>query len=136
MSAPPTEKPLPLEPAERTSALEAMMVSDDLTAAQADASRWRYGFYVVITGLVVVLVAFGAAVFASADFATLFAGVCGVAGTITGAYFGVQAGQSGKARTDLQLQRSHELSVRLAAHVGAHNASQVINEVMGSPRKS
>jgi hypothetical protein len=115
-------------------ALETLMTPDDLTAAQADSARWRYGFFVVLVGLIVVLVAFAAAVFASGQFATLFAGVCGVAGTIMGAYFGVQTGQSGRARLELELQRSHELAVRLAAYVGTESAPQVINDVLG-PRR-
>jgi hypothetical protein len=121
-------------PSERPPALEAMMSPDDLTAAQADAARWRYGFFVVLTGLGVVLVAFAAAVFASGEFATLFAGVCGVVGTIIGAYFGIQAGQSGKSRVELELRRAHEMAVRLAAHVGVEKAPRVIDDVLG-PRR-
>ncbi|GAA2785763.1 hypothetical protein [Nonomuraea dietziae] len=72
----------------------------------------------VLTGIIVILVAFGAAVFATKEFATMFAGVCGVIGTIIGAYFGIQAGQSGKARVEMELTKAHELAVRLAAYVG------------------
>ncbi|MEU8245175.1 hypothetical protein [Nonomuraea sp. NPDC048916] len=115
-------------------ALEALMTPDDITAAQADAARWRYGFYVVLTGIVAVLVAFGAAVFATGQFAALFAGVAGVIGTIIGAYFGVQAGQSGKARVEAELVRSNELVIRLAAYVGTANAPRVIDEVLGRRR--
>ena len=87
-----------------------MMTADDFTAAQADAARWRYGFYVVVTGIVAILVAFGARLFASGERAA-FAGVAGVVGTIIGAYFGVQAGQSGKARVEAELA----MTIRLAA---------------------
>jgi hypothetical protein len=115
-------------------ALDAMMKQDDLTAAQADATRWRYGFFVVVVGIVAVLVAFGAAVFATREFAPLFAGVAGVIGTIIGAYFGVQAGQSGKARVEAELARSQEMVIRLAAYVGTENAPRVIDEVLGRRR--
>ncbi|MDA0639422.1 MULTISPECIES: hypothetical protein [Nonomuraea] len=111
-----------------------MMTPDDLTAAQADAARWRYGFYVVLTGIVATLVAFGAAVYATGESAALFAGVAGVVGTIIGAYFGVQAGQSGKARVEAELGRTQELVVRLAAYVGTDNAPRVIDEVLGKRR--
>ncbi|GAA4506116.1 hypothetical protein FR742_08545 [Nonomuraea sp. C10] len=114
--------------------LDAMMTPDDLTAAQADAARWRYGFYVVLTGIVATLVAFGAAVYATGESAALFAGVAGVVGTIIGAYFGVQAGQSGKARVEAELGRTQELVVRLAAYVGTDNAPRVIDEVLGKRR--
>ncbi|MFI7698789.1 hypothetical protein [Nonomuraea sp. NPDC049480] len=114
--------------------LDAMMKQDDLTAAQADATRWRYGFFVVVVGIVAILIAFGAAVFATGEFAALFAGVAGVIGTIIGAYFGVQAGQSGKARVEAELARSQEMVVRLAAYVGTQNAPRVIDEVLGRRR--
>ncbi|MGV9306721.1 hypothetical protein [Nonomuraea sp. NPDC003727] len=120
---------------DKPAALEALMTPDDLTAAQADAARWRYGFFVVLTGIIVILVAFGAAVFATKEFATMFAGVCGVIGTIIGAYFGIQAGQSGKARVEMELHRAHELAVRLAAYVGTENAPRVIDDVLGSRRR-
>lgn len=119
---------------DKPQALEAMMTPDDVTAAQADAARWRYGFLVVVTGIVAVLIAFGAAVFATREFAALFAGVAGVVGTIIGAYFGVQAGQSGKAKVEAELAKAQELVVRLAAYVGTENAPRVIDEVLGRRR--
>ncbi|MEV4284227.1 hypothetical protein AB0K40_01845 [Nonomuraea bangladeshensis] len=119
---------------DKPSPLDAMLQQDDLTAAQADATRWRYGFYVVVAGIVAVLVAFAAAVFATREFASLFAGVAGVIGTIVGAYFGVQASQSGKARVEAELARTQELAIRLAAHVGTANAPRVVDEVLGRRR--
>ncbi|MBB6548159.1 hypothetical protein [Nonomuraea rubra] len=122
------------KPSSESSPLDALMRQDELTAAQADATRWRYGFLVVVAGIVALLIAFGAAVFASAEFAALFAGVAGVIGTIIGAYFGVQAGQSGKARVEAELARTQEMVVRLAAYVGPTNAPRVIDEVLGRRR--
>lgn len=119
---------------EKPPALDALLTTDDLTAAQADAARWRYGFFVVLAGIVTILIAFAAAVFATREFAALFAGVVGVIGTIIGAYFGVQAGQSGKARVEAELSRSQEMVVRLAAYVGTQNAPRVIDEVLGRRR--
>ncbi|TYB68606.1 hypothetical protein FXF51_12380 [Nonomuraea sp. PA05] len=124
-----TDKP-PSEP----SPLDGLMRQDDLTAAQADATRWRYGFLVVVAGIIALLIAFGAAVFATGELAALFAGVAGVIGTIIGAYFGVQAGQSGKARVEAELARTQEMVVRLAAYVGPTNAPRVIDEVLGRRR--
>ncbi|GAA4954717.1 hypothetical protein HD597_001437 [Nonomuraea thailandensis] len=122
------------KPSSESSPLDALMRQDELTAAQADATRWRYGFLVVVAGIVALLIAFGAAVFASGEFAALFAGVAGVIGTIIGAYFGVQAGQSGKARVEAELARTQEMVVRLAAYVGPTNAPRVIDEVLGRRR--
>ncbi|MFC7583500.1 hypothetical protein ACFQYP_06770 [Nonomuraea antimicrobica] len=53
------------KPPSGSSPLDAMLTPDDRTAAQADATRWRYGFLVVVAGIAAVLVAFGAAVFAT-----------------------------------------------------------------------
>ncbi|GAA2204372.1 hypothetical protein GCM10009850_003250 [Nonomuraea monospora] len=128
-----TDKP-PSRPSSEPSPLEALMRQDDLTAAQADATRWRYGFLVVVAGIIALLIAFGAAVFATGELAALFAGVAGVIGTIIGAYFGVQAGQSGKARVEAELARTQEMVVRLAAYVGPTNAPRVIDEVLGRRR--
>ncbi|GAA2853460.1 hypothetical protein GCM10020220_048430 [Nonomuraea rubra] len=60
--------------------------------------------------------------------------MAGVIGTIIGAYFGVQAGQSGKARVEAELARTQEMVVRLAAYVGPTNAPRVIDEVLGRRR--
>ncbi|WP_084957880.1 hypothetical protein [Thermoactinospora rubra] len=115
-------------------ALDAMLKTDELTAAEAEQTRWRYGFLVTVIGMIAILVAFGAAVFATRESAVLFAGLAGVVGTIMGAYFGIQAGQSGKARVEAELAKSQELVVRLAAYVGTEHAPRVVDEVLGRRR--
>jgi hypothetical protein len=67
-----------------------------------ESARAKYSVTVVLAGLAVVLVAFGIAVlkFGAADVSTALAPVTGVVGTIVGAYFGVQAGASGKETTE------------------------------------
>ncbi|MBB2911722.1 hypothetical protein FHS43_002995 [Streptosporangium becharense] len=121
--------------AEMPSALAAMMSEDETVAAQAEAARWRYGFFVVLTGLVVILVAFVVIALRNGDTAAPFAGLVGVAGAIIGAYFGVQVGQSGKDRVEAELRRANEVAIRLAAKVHAHDADSVINTTMG-PRRN
>ncbi|MGI5486975.1 hypothetical protein [Microtetraspora malaysiensis] len=117
----------PEEQPETPSPLEAMMLADDTAAAEADADRWRYGFYVVLTGLVVTLVGFSVAVVSTGQASTLFAGLAGVVGTLTGAYFGVQSGQAGKAKAEAELRRVNERALRMASYVGP----QHIEEIMG-----
>jgi hypothetical protein len=102
------------------------MSPDDRMAAEADAARMRYGFYVVITGLVVVLIGFAAAVIQSGEVATLFAGVCGVVGTVIGAYFGVQAGQAGKDRAEAELRRVNDMAIRMAGYAGPGMVDRVL----------
>ncbi|GAA0976408.1 hypothetical protein GCM10009555_035880 [Acrocarpospora macrocephala] len=118
-------------PGETPADLDAMMVPDDMTEAQSDAARWRYGFYVVLTGLVVILVGFAVAVLRTGEAGTLFAGMAGVVGTIIGAYFGVQAGQSGKDRAEAELRRANDRATRMAAYVGPQN----IDHIMGPVRR-
>ncbi len=121
----------------KPSSLDAMMTPDDLTAAQADATRWRYGFLVVVA--------------VSSRSWSRSAPPCSPPGSSPAALFprgsrgggryqyrglllGVQAGQSGKARVEAELARSQEMVVRLAAYVGAQNAPRVIDEVLGRRR--
>lgn len=113
------------------SALEAMMTPDERIAAQADANRWKYGFFVVLTGLVVLLVGFTAAIMNSGEVATLFAGVCGVVGTIIGAYFGISAGQAGKAQVEAELRRVNDLALRMAPYINPDK----VDDVLGPRRR-
>lgn len=116
------------------------MVADERTAAESDAARWRYGFYVVLAGLGVILAGFAVAVLRTGDAGTLFAGLSGVVGTMIGAYFGVQAGQSGKDRAEAELRRVNDRATRMAAYVGPQNIDQIMGSVSpgqasGWPRK-
>ncbi|WP_239513699.1 hypothetical protein [Streptosporangium sp. 'caverna'] len=116
-------------------ALAAMMTEDEAVAAQAEAARWRYGFFVVVTGLVVILIGFVVIALRSNDTSAAFAGLVGVSGAIIGAYFGVQVGQSGKDRVESELRRTNEIAIRLAAKIHAHDADAVINSTMGPRRR-
>ncbi|GAA3024579.1 hypothetical protein [Streptosporangium longisporum] len=142
-SAPPVGKtpatvipgPSGAETTEIPAALAVMMTEDEAVAAQAEAARWRYGFYVVVMGLLVILVGFVVIAFRNGDTAAPFAGLVGVSGAIIGAYFGVQVGQSGKDRVEAELRRTNEMAIRLAAKVHAHDADAVINTTMGPRRR-
>ncbi|MEV8632452.1 hypothetical protein AB0395_12420 [Streptosporangium sp. NPDC051023] len=123
------------ETVEIPAALAAMMTEDEAVAAKAEAARWRYGFYVVVTGLIVILGAFVVIAFRDGDTAAPFAGLVGVSGAIIGAYFGVQVGQSGKDRVEAELRRTSEMAIRLAAKVHAHDADAVIGSTMGPRRR-
>lgn len=100
----------------------------------ADASgdkRWAYGFRVVLVGLVVVLVGFLVAL-SKADrtsISAVYAGLTGVTGTLVGAYFGLQAGQSGRDKSDDERQKANTLAVQLAA--AAH--PDVATPIVGKP---
>jgi len=123
------------EATEMPTALAAMMTEDEAVAAQAEAARWRYGFYVVVMGLVVILIGFVVIALREGDTAAPFAGLVGVSGAVIGAYFGVQVGQSGKDRVEAELRRTNEMAIRLAAKIHAHDADAVINTTMGPRRR-
>ncbi|WP_436762168.1 hypothetical protein [Streptosporangium sp. V21-05] len=123
------------EATEMPAALAAMMTEDEAVAAQAEAARWRYGFYVVVMGLVVILIGFVVIALREGDTAAPFAGLVGVSGAVIGAYFGVQVGQSGKDRVEAELRRTNEMAIRLAAKIHAHDADAVINTTMGPRRR-
>lgn len=64
-----------------------------------DSLRAQYGVWVVLAGFAVVFLSFGVAVLAfsnASGVSTALAPITGVVGTLVGAYFGVQAGASGK----------------------------------------
>ncbi|MFF5109358.1 hypothetical protein [Streptosporangium sp. NPDC000509] len=130
-----TSGPSSAETTEIPTALAAMMTEDEAVAAQAEAARWRYGFYVVIVGLLVILIGFVVIALRAGDTAAPFAGLVGVSGAIIGAYFGVQVGQSGKDRVEAELRRTNEMAIRLAAKIHAHDADAVINTTMGPRRR-
>ncbi|GAA3440594.1 hypothetical protein [Planomonospora venezuelensis] len=123
------------ETAELPPALAAMMTEDERVAAESEAARWRYGFFVVLTGLVVILAGFVVIALTGDGDDSTFAGLVGVSGAIIGAYFGIQVGQSGKARVEAELRRANEMAIRLAAKVHAHDADAVINSTMGTRRR-
>jgi hypothetical protein len=71
------------------------------------------------------------AILNSGEVATLFAGVCGVVGTVVGAYIGIGAGQAGKAQVEAELRRVNDLALRMATYVNPDR----VNEVMGPRRR-
>ncbi|WP_449065292.1 hypothetical protein [Planomonospora algeriensis] len=134
-TAPLAKIPVAPDHNEMPPALAAMMTEDEAVAAKAEAARWRYGFYVVLTGLIVILVGFVVVAVRDGGGGAPFAGLVGVSGAIIGAYFGVQVGQSGKDRVEAELRRTNEMAIRLAAKVHAHDADAVIGSIMGNRRR-
>jgi Na+-transporting methylmalonyl-CoA/oxaloacetate decarboxylase gamma subunit len=102
----------------------------------ADRDRIRYGFYVVVIGLGVVLLAFGFAVFrwtTAADVSAALAPITGVVGTVVGAFFGIQVGSQGKEAAEKdrkeaedEKDKAKDLSTALAAKLPQAEAEQII----------
>jgi len=86
----------------------------------ADEKRVIYGFWIVLFGLFVVGVVFIVAILkwtTAADVATAVGSLTGVVGTIVGAFFGVQAGASGKEKAETARALAEDKAVRLAAEL-------------------
>jgi ABC-type nickel/cobalt efflux system permease component RcnA len=78
-------------------------MDEKVTAFQTDQLRIKYGFRIVIIGLVLVAVVFLAAIVkwtTASDVAAAVSSVTGVVGTIIGAFFGVQVGSAGKEKAE------------------------------------
>jgi hypothetical protein len=94
-------------------------MADNGSSAQIDLLRVKYGYRIVISGLVLVVVVFAVGILKMdkpcADVATLVTSVTGVIGTIVGAFFGVHAGSAGKGKADDDRNKAVDLALHLAA---------------------
>ena len=85
-----------------------------------DLAKLRYGFWVVVVGLVVVLVVYAVAIRTwggAADVAEVVSSVTAVVGTIVGAFFGVQVGAAGKEKAEEQRDKAQEQVRELAGAI-------------------
>jgi len=91
--------------------------------------RIKYGFYLVIIGLVVILVVSLVAVrkYTTAnDVVTVIGSVTGVIGTIVGAFFGVQVGAAGKEKAEAARQEAEEKALKLASAMQPEVAARIL----------
>ncbi len=91
--------------------------------------RTKYGFYLVIIGLVVILVVFVVAVrkYTTAnEVVTVIGSVTGVIGTIVGAFFGVQVGAAGKEKAETARQHAEERALKLASAMQPEVAARIL----------
>jgi hypothetical protein len=90
----------------------------------------RYGVWVVLAGLGVILAAFTISVFVfeptAADVSTALAPVTGIVGTIVGAYFGVQVGSQGRQQAEATTARAQEQVTRLAAAADPARVAEIL----------
>lgn len=91
--------------------------------------RIKYGFWIVILGLVLVAAVFLAAIAkwsAAQDAAAAVGSVTGVIGTIIGAFFGVQVGSAGKEKVEAARSEAEKKVVRLAAAMQPDVAARIL----------
>lgn len=81
------------------------------TAEEIDRLRLRYGFWIIITGFVLVFLITLISTFRWAEVtsvATVVGAVASLVGTVVGAFFGVQVGSVGRERAEAARERSDE----------------------------
>ena len=81
------------------------------TAEEIDGLRLRYGFWIIITGVVLVFLITLTSTFRWPEVtsvARVVGAVASLVGTVVGAYFGVQVGSVGKERAEAARERSDE----------------------------
>jgi len=104
--------------------------ADPLSDSRA---RWRYGLIAVIAGFTTLVVVFGIALlrFKTAnDLSSAAAPAVAAIGTLTAAYFGVQAGAAGKEQSDASRDRAYSELLRFAANADPDHAITLLGIVL------
>jgi hypothetical protein len=109
----------------------AFPMSNGSNSGSADEMRVKYGFWLVLSGLVIMGIVFVVAILkwtAAADVAAAVGSLTGVVGTIVGAFFGVQAGASGKEKAEAARVIAENKAVHLAAELPPGAAQRVLSK--------
>jgi hypothetical protein len=96
-----------------------------------DKMRVKYGFWIVLVGIVIVGAVFIVAILkwtTAADVATAVGSIAGVIGTIIGAFFGVQVGSSGKEKAEADRNTAQNMARDLAAALDPNVAKSVLEK--------
>ena len=115
------------------------MSNGETTKKVSDSQLYKYGFWVVVIGVVAILTAFVVGLVrltASGDAATAASAMFAATGTLAGAYFGFHAGSAGKAGAEQARQAAENArhtealkSQRLAA-LAAKNDPDKVDEIL------
>lgn len=87
-------------------------------SGSAVSDRWKYGLWAVLSGLAALVIVYVAALVrysSPADVAALLGPALATIGTLTAAYFGIQAGAAGKEEADAAKDAAHVEAMRFAA---------------------
>jgi hypothetical protein len=99
-------------------------------AVQSDQMRIKYGFWVVVIGLVAVVMVFVVAVAkwnTAGDVSAVVGSVTGVVGTIVGAFFGIQVGSAGKEKAENERKKAEDKALKLASHLDPGIAKNILD---------
>jgi hypothetical protein len=102
-------------------------------AEEIDRLRLRHGFWIILTGFVLVEFITLVATFRWAEVtsvATVVGAVASLVGTVVGAFFGVQVGAVGKDRAEASRERSEELA-RVALSMLPPESAEQLRSQMG-----
>ncbi|HSK83501.1 MAG TPA: hypothetical protein VK902_08880 [Rubrobacter sp.] len=102
------------------------------TSEEIDLLRLRYGFWIIITGFVLVFLITLISMFRWSEVtsvATVVGAVASLVGTVVGAFFGVQVGAVGKERADAARERS-ERGVKAALSMLPPEAAEQLRAEM------
>lgn len=107
------------------------MTSATWESALNDDTKSRYGFWIILLGFAVVLVAF---IFSAEkwgrdvkDVTAAMGSITGVVGTLAGAYFGVHVGAAGKERSDAARDAAQQKLERLAGNLQPEEYRRALN---------
>ena len=92
----------------------------------------RYGFAVVVIGLILVAFIFGIALVrwsSASDVSTVVSSATGVVGTLVGAFFGVQVGSAGKDKSDAARKEAEDRALHFAAALSPDEAAKVLDKL-------
>jgi vacuolar-type H+-ATPase subunit I/STV1 len=95
----------------------------------ADQLRIKYGFWIVVIGLAVVVLVLLLAFRwkAASDVVAVVGSVTGVIGTIVGAFFGVQLGSAGREKAEIERNAAEEKALKFAAALSPEVATKRLN---------
>jgi len=102
------------------------------TAEEIERLRLKYGFWIILTGFVLVALITIVSTYRWAEVtsvATVVGAVASLVGTVVGAFFGVQVGAVGKERAEASRERSEELARAALSMLPPESAEQLRSEM-------
>ena len=97
-----------------------------------DGLRVKYGFYIVLIGLLVVLAVFVIAILKvdnASDATAVIGAVTGVIGTLVGTFFGIHVGSEGKEKAMAERKDAENFARHLAGHLDPEDYQNVLKQI-------
>lgn len=107
-------------------------MAEETSNSQVDGLRVKYGFFVVLFGLLVVLAVFIVAVLRlekAADATAVIGAVTGVIGTLVGTFFGIHVGAEGKEKAMAERKDAENFARHLAGHLDPEDYQEALKQI-------